>query len=206
MIRGLRRSTTLSASVKWLTEPTGLPMIFRLADVSSFKQTGPTMEPSKASPAPPDRTHGRPAAGLPRYPRYGLDLDPHTVVIDQRTAQGRTNADQQGAEHGEYDHDREGILLTKIDSQPQHQADDDNRVRHGYRDPVRVKQAFRDRLVATAAEAGVVDPDSLGKQLAVIFEGANALVASCNDANVFTDARSAAKTLLEAALTTAPRQ
>jgi AcrR family transcriptional regulator len=66
----------------------------------------------------------------------------------------------------------------------------------------RHKLAFRDRLVATAAEAGAADPESLGRQLAVIFEGANALAASCNDAEAFTDARRAAKTLLDIALTT----
>jgi len=58
--------------------------------------------------------------------------------------------------------------------------------------------------VATAAEAGAADPQSLGRQLAVIFEGANALSASLNDAEAFTDARRAARTLLDAALTTAP--
>jgi hypothetical protein len=68
----------------------------------------------------------------------------------------------------------------------------------------RHKQAFRHRLVATAAEAGATDPESLGRQLAVIFEGANALAASCNDADVFTDARRAAQTPLDVALRTAP--
>jgi AcrR family transcriptional regulator len=68
----------------------------------------------------------------------------------------------------------------------------------------RHKHAFRDRLVATAAEAGAADPESLGRQLAVIFEGANALAASSNDAEAFTDARRAAKTLLDMALTTTP--
>ena len=64
----------------------------------------------------------------------------------------------------------------------------------------RHKHAFRDRLVATAAEAGAADPESLGRQLAVIFEGANALAASSNDAEAFSDARRAAKTLLEIAV------
>jgi AcrR family transcriptional regulator len=67
----------------------------------------------------------------------------------------------------------------------------------------RHKRAFRDRLVATAAEAGAADPETLGRQFALIFEGANALAASCNDAHAFTDARRAAKTLLDAALGTA---
>jgi len=68
----------------------------------------------------------------------------------------------------------------------------------------RHKQAFRDRLVATAAEAGATDPEVLGGQLAVLFEGANALAASCNDMDVYADARRAAKTLLNVALSTAP--
>jgi hypothetical protein len=37
-------------------------------------------------------------------------------------------------------------------------------------------------------------------QLAVIYEGATALAASCNDAHVADDARAAAATLLKAAL------
>jgi hypothetical protein len=66
------------------------------------------------------------------------------------------------------------------------------------------KHAFRDRLVVTAAEAGAADPENLGRQLAVLYEGANALSASSNDAEAFTDARRAAKTLLDIALTTTP--
>jgi AcrR family transcriptional regulator len=69
----------------------------------------------------------------------------------------------------------------------------------------RHKQAFRDRLVATAAEAGATDPESLGRQIAVLYEGANALAASNNDTQPFTDAQHAAKTLLDNALTTRPR-
>jgi AcrR family transcriptional regulator len=66
------------------------------------------------------------------------------------------------------------------------------------------KHAFRDRLVVTAAEAGAADPENLGRQLAVLYEGANALSASSNDAEAFADARRAAKTLLDIALTTTP--
>ena len=69
----------------------------------------------------------------------------------------------------------------------------------------RHKQAFRDRLVATAAEAGAADPEGLGRQFAVIFEGANALAASCNDVEVFADARRAAEALLDVALRNATR-
>ncbi len=54
--------------------------------------------------------------------------------------------------------------------------------------------------MATAAEAGAADPEVLGRQLAMIFEGANALAASCNDVAVIVDARRAAETLLDLAL------
>ena len=64
----------------------------------------------------------------------------------------------------------------------------------------RHKQAFRDRLTATAAEAGAADPQALGSQLAVLYEGANALAASRNDTRVIADARRAAATLVQAAL------
>lgn len=40
---------------------------------------------------------------------------------------------------------------------------------------------FHDRLAAVAAEAGVAGATALGGQLAVIYEGATALAASCND-------------------------
>lgn len=64
----------------------------------------------------------------------------------------------------------------------------------------RHKGAFRDRLAATAAEAGAPDPDGLARQLAVIFEGAAAYAASCNDPRVAADARTAAATVIQAAL------
>jgi AcrR family transcriptional regulator len=62
------------------------------------------------------------------------------------------------------------------------------------------KRAFRDLLIATAAEAGAADPTSLGRQLAVIYEGAAALSTSCNNAKVTDDARHAAATVIHAAL------
>jgi AcrR family transcriptional regulator len=64
----------------------------------------------------------------------------------------------------------------------------------------RHKRAFRDRLTVTAAEAGAPDPDGLARQLAVIFEGAAAYAASCNDPRVAADARTAAATIIQAAL------
>jgi len=65
------------------------------------------------------------------------------------------------------------------------------------------KKTFRDRLTDIAAEAGATDPRSLGRQLAVIFEGALALSTSCNDKQVIADARRAAATLIRAAHSTA---
>jgi len=56
------------------------------------------------------------------------------------------------------------------------------------------------RIIAIAREAGAANPQSLGRQLAVLYEGANALAASRNDNAVFTDARKAAETLVHAAL------
>jgi hypothetical protein len=60
--------------------------------------------------------------------------------------------------------------------------------------------------VATAAEAGAAHPESLDRQLAVIFEGANALAASCNETEAFADAQRAARTLLDVAFTVAPKE
>ena len=70
----------------------------------------------------------------------------------------------------------------------------------------RHKQAFRDRLVAVAADAGASDPQRLGRQLAVIYEGANALAASINDPEAFIDGREAATAILDVALTTPHRE
>lgn len=62
------------------------------------------------------------------------------------------------------------------------------------------KQAFLDRLISTAFEAGAPDPVSLGRQLAVVYEGAAALSASSNTTQVVPDARRAAETLIHVAL------
>ena len=62
------------------------------------------------------------------------------------------------------------------------------------------KQAFLDRLISTAAEAGAPDPISLGRQLAVVYEGAAALSASSNTTQVIPDAHRAAETLIQVAL------
>jgi AcrR family transcriptional regulator len=61
------------------------------------------------------------------------------------------------------------------------------------------KQAFRDRLSTIAAEAGAARPAVLGRHLALLYEGANALAASSNDPGAFTVAREVAITLLDLA-------
>ena len=66
------------------------------------------------------------------------------------------------------------------------------------------KQAFRDRLSTIAAAAGAARPAVLGRHLALLYEGANALAASRNDPEAFAVAREVAKTLLELALTDVP--
>src|SRR6266851_4827398 len=63
---------------------------------------------------------------------------------------------------------------------------------------IRHKQAFTQRLIDTAREAGAADPESLGRQLAVLFEGARALTTSLNDAAPIRDARTAAAALIDA--------
>lgn len=59
------------------------------------------------------------------------------------------------------------------------------------------KLEFVDRLTRTAADAGATDPVALGRQLAVLLEGATALAASLNDTAPLGDARSAAELLID---------
>ncbi len=66
---------------------------------------------------------------------------------------------------------------------------------------VRHKQEFGARLIETARAAGARDPESLGRQLAVLFEGLTALSTSLNDGCPADDARRAAITLIDAAMT-----
>lgn len=55
-------------------------------------------------------------------------------------------------------------------------------------------------LTALAAEAGAREPELLGRQLAVLFEGAMALATSLNDGQPIQDARAAAETLIDLSL------
>jgi AcrR family transcriptional regulator len=66
------------------------------------------------------------------------------------------------------------------------------------------KKAFLGRIIATAREATAADPQALARQLAVLYEGANALATSCNDNTVFADARHAAQILIDAAIGRTP--
>ncbi|MFJ4467357.1 TetR/AcrR family transcriptional regulator [Streptomyces sp. NPDC089424] len=60
----------------------------------------------------------------------------------------------------------------------------------------RHKRQFTARLVKTAAEAGARDPETLGRQLAVLFEGARALSTSINDSQPYQDVRALAEALI----------
>jgi AcrR family transcriptional regulator len=63
----------------------------------------------------------------------------------------------------------------------------------------RHKREFAARLVETVAEAGAPQPEALGWQLAVLFEGARALSTSLNDLGPLDAAEALAKTLIESA-------
>jgi hypothetical protein len=62
------------------------------------------------------------------------------------------------------------------------------------------KHKFIDALTELAERAGAVDPRLLANQLAVLYEGAASLATSLNDASAWGQARSAAETLIDAAL------
>src|SRR5581483_5956501 len=72
----------------------------------------------------------------------------------------------------------------------------------GVHDIVRAsKRSFADKLAELAEEAGAVDPQLLGQQLAVLYEGAAALATSLNDSTPWAHARAAAETLIDQAVT-----
>lgn len=68
----------------------------------------------------------------------------------------------------------------------------------------RYKEASRQRFAEIAAEAGVADPEGLAIQLTVLLDGAAAAAAVYHDSSGSTYARSAAETLIDAALAVAP--
>jgi AcrR family transcriptional regulator len=68
------------------------------------------------------------------------------------------------------------------------------------------KLQFIARLTDVAAEAGARDPYQLGRQLAVLFEGATALATSLNDTAAVLHARSAAEVLIDSVLAAPTRR
>jgi len=62
------------------------------------------------------------------------------------------------------------------------------------------KNTFRARITAVAAEAGAADPEALGRQLALLFEGARALATSLDDPAPLRDAHATAATLIDHAV------
>jgi AcrR family transcriptional regulator len=63
------------------------------------------------------------------------------------------------------------------------------------------KRSFIDGLTALAIQAGADDPQLLGNELGVLYEGAAALATSLNDRSPWMPARAAAETLIDQALT-----
>ena len=71
----------------------------------------------------------------------------------------------------------------------------------GVKDIVRAsKRRFKDGLVELAGQAGAADPQQLGSQLAVLYEGAAALATSLDDPSPWVQARTAAETLIDQAI------
>ncbi|OBA80031.1 TetR family transcriptional regulator [Mycobacterium sp. 1164966.3] len=62
------------------------------------------------------------------------------------------------------------------------------------------KYKFIDAVTELATQAGAPDPRLLANQLAVLYEGAASLATSLNDASAWDQARTAAETLIDAAL------
>ena len=65
------------------------------------------------------------------------------------------------------------------------------------------KRAYVDGLTQLAREAGAADPEMLGNQIALLYEGASALSTSLNDPAPWARARAAAEALIDQAITRA---
>jgi AcrR family transcriptional regulator len=63
------------------------------------------------------------------------------------------------------------------------------------------KRSFIDGLTELANQAGAADPQLLGNELSVLYEGAAALATSLDDWSPWVHARAAAETLIDQALT-----
>jgi AcrR family transcriptional regulator len=62
------------------------------------------------------------------------------------------------------------------------------------------KRGFINGLAELAKQAGAVDPQQLGNELGVLYEGAAALATSLDDSSPWTHARAAAESLIDRAL------
>jgi len=62
------------------------------------------------------------------------------------------------------------------------------------------KRAFIGRLTELAKQAGAADPQLLGNELGVLYEGAAALTTSLDDPSPWAPARAAAETLIDRAI------
>jgi AcrR family transcriptional regulator len=62
------------------------------------------------------------------------------------------------------------------------------------------KRSFINGLAELAEQAGAADPQLLGKELGVLYEGAAALATSLDDSSPWAQARAAAETLIDQAL------
>ncbi len=62
------------------------------------------------------------------------------------------------------------------------------------------KRSFTDGLVELAKQAGAADPQLLGSELGVLYEGAAALATSLDDPSPWAQARAAAQTLIDNAI------
>lgn len=62
------------------------------------------------------------------------------------------------------------------------------------------KRDYVDRLTHLARQAGAADPDMLGNQVALLYEGASALSTSLNDPAPWAQARAAAEALISMSL------
>jgi AcrR family transcriptional regulator len=65
------------------------------------------------------------------------------------------------------------------------------------------KRDYVEGLVELAREAGAADPDMLGNQIALLYEGAAAMSTSLNDPGPWARARTAAEALIDQAITRA---
>jgi hypothetical protein len=62
------------------------------------------------------------------------------------------------------------------------------------------KRDYIDSLTQLAREAGAADPETLGSQIAVLYEGASGLSTSLNDPAPFAHARAVAEAMIDQAV------